>query len=80
MLINRVGTYLIFVGLALIGLFILSDMAAVPTCSLLVIGAVSLALGIFFWFKDPADASQPTGRFSIFKRLSQKKEKKQGKK
>jgi hypothetical protein len=75
MLINRIGTFFILIGLGLIGLFILSDIAESPTCNYLVIGAVLLALGIFLWFKDPRPPSEPTGRFSLL-RKSKTKDKK----
>jgi hypothetical protein len=75
MLINRIGTFFILIGLGLIGLFILSDIAESPTCNYLVIGAILLALGIFLWFKDPRPPSEPTGRFRLLQK-SKKKDKK----
>ncbi len=76
MLINRVGTFFIIVGVALIGLFILSDIADMPTCNLLIFGAILLGLGIFMWFKDPAPPPQSTGRFRMLKRTPKKQDKK----
>lgn len=76
MLVNRVGTFFILMGLFLIGLFIYSDIVDMPMCGLLVSGAVVLALGLFMWFRNPAPPPQPTGRF----RLLQKKSKDQNSK
>jgi hypothetical protein len=76
MLVNRIGTFFTLLGLGMIGIFILSDMARTPSCNYLVIGAVFLGLGIFLWLRDPAPPPQETGRFRILR----KTEKKQGKK
>lgn len=64
------------VGGLLIGLFILSDLAKSPTCGFLIIGGVSMALGVFLWFRDPAPPPQPTGRFRIFRNTKKNPEKK----
>ncbi len=76
MLVNRIGTFCALVGVLLIGLFVLSDMAKTPTCNLLFAGAILLVLGIFLWLKNPAPPPQETGRFRILR----KGDKKQGKK
>ena len=76
MLINRVGTFFILLGITLIALFILSDMAKSPTYGLLVFGFVSLGLGIFMWFRDPPPPKEPTGRFRILKTMNKKPVKK----
>jgi len=67
MLINRLGTFFFLLGLALIGLYVLSDIAKVPTCNLFILGAVSLALGIFLWMRQPGPPPQETGRFRILR-------------
>jgi hypothetical protein len=76
MMSNRIGTFLILVGLLLIGLFAYSDMVKAPVCNLLIFGGVTLALGVFLWFRNPAPPAQPTGRFRIFKGTGKKPEKK----
>jgi hypothetical protein len=76
MLVNRVGTFFILLGLMLIVLFVYSDLVDAPVCSMLIYGGVSLALGVFLWFRNPAPPSQPTGRFRIFKSRGKKDEKK----
>jgi hypothetical protein len=76
MMSNRIGTFLILVGLFLIGLFAYSDMVKAPVCNLLIIGGVTLALGVFLWFRNPTPPGQPTGRFRILKGAGKKQEKK----
>ena len=67
MIVHRVGTFFMLVGLVLIGLFILSDVAGAPTCNFLVIGAVLLVVGAYLWFRNPLPAAPPSERFRIFK-------------
>jgi hypothetical protein len=76
MLINRIGTFFILLGLGLLGLFILSDIADAPSCNFLVFGAILLGIGIFLWLKDPAPPPQPSGRFRLFKRSPKNQDKK----
>jgi hypothetical protein len=66
-MINRVGNFFILIGLFLIGLFVLSDVAKAPTCGFFITGALSLGLGIFLWFKNPRPPSPPSGRFRVLK-------------
>jgi hypothetical protein len=74
MLINRIGTFFILLGVALIALFILSDIAKAPSCGYLIIGAVFLGLGIVLWFRNPAPPPKPSGRFRIFKGSEKKQD------
>lgn len=76
MLINRVGTFFILLGLGMIGLFVLSDVAKAPSCSLLVLGGVCLALGIILWMRDPVKPGPPANRFRLFRSAGKKLEKK----
>lgn len=71
--INRIGTFFILLGIGLIGLFILSDIAQAPTCNFLVLGAVSLIVGIALWFRDPAPQGPPPERFRILKSINKRK-------
>lgn len=73
---HRIGTFFMLVGLLLIGLFIVSDIAQSPSCGYIIIGSVLLVLGIFLWFRDPAPPPQETGRFRILKGVGKKQEKK----
>lgn len=74
-MVNRVGTFFILLGLGLIGLFILSDIAKTPTCNLLIFGGASLALGVFLWFRDPVKPGPPAERFRLFRRKKEEKKK-----
>jgi hypothetical protein len=76
MLINRIGTFFVLMGLGLIGMFVLSDIAKAPTCNLLIFGAISLGLGVFLWMRDPTPPPQQTGRFRILRSGGKKPEKK----
>jgi hypothetical protein len=72
MLINRVGTFFILIGIGLIALFILSDIAKTPSCSFFMAGAVSLGLGIYMWLRDPVQPGPPPDRFRLLKRMRNK--------
>ncbi len=76
MLMKRIGTFFALVGILLIGLFVLSDMAKTPTCNFLFAGAILLVLGIFLWLRNPSPPPQETGRFRVLRSGG----KKQGKK
>ncbi len=76
MLSNRVGTFFIIMGIAFVALYILSDVAKTPTCSLLFIGGIALGLGILLMRRNPGPPPKETGRFRILRGS----EKKQGKK
>lgn len=76
MVVNRIGTFLILVGLLLLALFVYSDLVKAPVCNLLVIGGFSLALGVFLWFRNPVPPQQPSGRFRILKSFGKKQDKK----
>ena len=72
---NRIGVFFTLLGLALIGLFILSDIAKTPSCGFLIIGTVLLALGIFMSLHDPVKPGPPPERFRLLrkKQLDKKK-------
>ncbi len=81
MLMKRIGTFFVLVGILLIGLFVLSDMAHTPTCNFLFAGAILLVLGIFLWLRNPSPPPQDTGRFRILRSGGPRGgDKKQGKK
>ena len=66
-MINRVGNFFILIGLFLIGLFVLSDVAKAPTCGFFIAGALFLGVGISLWIKSPRPPSPPSGRFRVLK-------------
>ncbi len=76
MLTNRIGTFFIVIGLGLIGMFILSDIAKTPSCNLLLFGGISLAVGILLSRQNPGPPPKETGRFRVLHGSG----KKQGKK
>jgi hypothetical protein len=75
-MLYRIGTFLMFVGAILIGLFILSDFAKTPMLNYLLCGGSIFMLGIFLWFKNPLPKAPPSGRFRIMKKAEKKQEKK----
>ena len=78
--IIRVGTFFILLGLGLIGLFVLSDLAKMPSCNYLVFGGLSLGLGVFLWFRDPVKPGPPPDRFQVLKGFGKKPAPKGGQK
>ncbi len=70
---SRVGTFFIWIGLGLIGLFVLSDIAREPVCNLLAFGAIFLVLGIGLWLRGPSRPKQETGRFRVLRSAKKKK-------
>ncbi len=73
---HKVGTFFILLGLLLIVLFVMADMAKAPSCNFFLFGAMFLGLGIFLWFRDPVKPGPPSGRFRILKNSGKKPEKK----
>lgn len=71
--VNRIGTFFILLGIGLIGLFILSDIAQAPTCNFLIVGAILLIVGLALWFRNPAPKGPPPERFRILKSLNKKR-------
>jgi hypothetical protein len=76
MMTNRIGTFLILLGIVLLALFAYSDIVQAPVCNLLISGGLSLGLGIFLWFRNPAPPPPETGRFRLFRSASKKQNKK----
>ncbi len=71
--VNRIGTFLFVVGIGLIVLFILSDLAKAPSCNFLAAGAIALILGILLWVRDPVQPGPKAERFRTARRLFSKK-------
>ncbi len=76
MLTNRIGIFFIIIGIGFIAMYILSDIAKTPTCSLLLIGGVSLGLGILLWRRNPGPPPKETGRFRVLRSSGKKQDKK----
>ncbi|HEX9018896.1 MAG TPA: hypothetical protein VF806_06900 [Anaerolineaceae bacterium] len=73
---NRIGIFFILIGLGLIGLYLLSDVAHSPSCGFLVFGGILLAFGILLWLRNPKPPPQPSGRFRMLKMGQKDQEKK----
>ena len=75
----RVGTFLMVVGIGLVVFFFLSESAGNPDFSFFCWGTISLTLAFVFraQYKKSVD---PSGRFSIVKRLMPKSKEDKGKK
>ncbi len=76
MLTNRIAIFFIIVGIGFIGVYILSDIAKTPTCSLLLIGGVSLGIGILLSRLNPGPPPKETGRFRVLRSPGKKQDKK----
>lgn len=70
---RRIGIFLFLVGLTMIGLFLLSDVADNPAFDLLVIGVAVLGFGLFLLLRNPAKPPAPTERFRGVRSFGQKK-------
>jgi len=66
-IINRLGTFFVWIGAGGVMVFILSDLAHSPIPALLFGGLSCVVLGFYLWWRDPPQPSQ-TNRFRIFKR------------
>lgn len=67
-IINRLGTFFIWLGAAAVMVFILSDVAHSPIPVLLFVGLICVVLGFYLWWRDPPQPSQPSNRFRILKK------------
>jgi len=78
-IIHRIGTFFLLVGIGLFMFFLLSDAGGNPTFRYFCWGLLLLMVG--FGFRARYKRSiQPSGRFSIFKRLMPKSKEDKGKK
>ncbi|HWQ05107.1 MAG TPA: hypothetical protein VN452_07110 [Longilinea sp.] len=67
-IINRLGTFFVWIGAGGVMVFILSDLAHSPIPALLFGGIICVVLGFYLWWRDPPQPSQNRSRFRIFKR------------
>jgi hypothetical protein len=81
MLRQRFGTFFLVIGLALIGLFILTDMGDKPQFGFFFLGVLSIVGGVVLWWRVPSSAPPPSsGRFRLIKSLSNRSKAKAKKK
>jgi len=69
---NRLGSFFLIIGAALVGLFILSDMGDKPLFGYFFFGLVSVVLGLYLRWRSPNPPPPPSGRFGMVKQMSQK--------
>jgi len=69
---NRVGTFLLFVGLVLATLFLFSDMAGVVQIKFLLWGALAIVVGGLIKWKHPLPRADTSGRFRLLTHIKQK--------
>jgi len=67
-LANRVSTFVIVMGIALIGMFVLSIIAGDVQFILLLVGLVLLAIAGFVNFRFPTPEKQQADRFRLLKK------------
>ncbi|MBN1230990.1 MAG: hypothetical protein JXA19_03890 [Anaerolineales bacterium] len=73
MIFRKIGLYFILFGGGLVGLFLISDMAATPEYKLLLSGALLMVLGIYFFSRNKPD-KKDSQRFRLVRSLGRKKE------
>lgn len=66
-IVNRLGTFFIWLGAAAVMIFILSDVAHSPLPLLLFLGLICLVLGFYLWWRDPPE-KQVSNRFRLLKK------------
>jgi hypothetical protein len=71
---RRIGRFLVIIGLGLIGLFVLSDMAQFVNYNFLVIGALVFGIGIFLIITSPKPEPTPNPRFRSLNKILKKEE------
>ena len=63
-IVNRLGTFFIWLGAAAVMVFILSDVAHAPIPVLLFAGLACLVLGFYLWWRDPRSPTSPATAFA----------------
>ena len=72
MLRQRFGTFFLVIGLAMVGLFILSDASNQPQFGLFFLGVVGVLGGVVLWWRAPTRSAlppKPSGRFRLVRSL-----------
>jgi hypothetical protein len=71
---QRIGTFCIVVGAALIGYFILTDLADQPQFGFFFMGVLGVLIGIALWWNTPSLPSEKKAeRFRLLKNRKDKK-------
>ncbi|MBI9051491.1 MAG: hypothetical protein JEZ00_18850 [Anaerolineaceae bacterium] len=69
--LNRIGTFLILVGIAAIALFIVSDISRLPDFRFLLWGAIGLILGSLIKWLNPKPEKKAASRFRILRKRNE---------
>jgi hypothetical protein len=73
MLGQRIGTFLFFVGLLLIVLFVLTDMSGKAQFGYFALGVLGILGGVMLWWRAPsAPPPPPSGRFGLINNLKKR--------
>ncbi len=67
-IVNRLGTFFMWLGSGGVMIFILSDLAHAPIPALLFGGLACIGLGCYLWWRDPRQPAQPSNRFRLLKK------------
>ena len=70
---HRLGNFFIIVGVALVVLFVISDLGDKPAFGYFFFGLVTVVLGVYLRWRSPNQPAAPAGRFTIIKRMRERK-------
>jgi hypothetical protein len=80
-MLRRFSTFALLVGLCLVALFVLSDMARDVNYTFLVLGTLCILLAIGIRISSPTPPpTETSARFRLLKRIMDREEKEKGKK
>jgi len=70
---HRLGNFFTIVGVALVALFVISDLGNQPAFGYFFFGLVTVVLGLYLRWRSPNQPAAPAGRFTIIKRMRERK-------
>lgn len=74
MRINRLGTFIILVGIGALALFIVSDIARMPDFRLLLWGSMALVLGTVIKWLSPKPDKPRANRFRMLRKNNEEED------
>lgn len=77
-IVNRLGTFFVWIGAGGVMIFILSDLAHTPVPAFLFGGLVCIVFGVYLWWHDPRQPAPPSGRFRVLKKRAKTPDQDQG--
>lgn len=72
----RIGTFFVLLGVALVALFVLSDLAQQPDFRLLILGGLGILLGFLLRWSSPPPERPLSSRFRLFRKKREEKSEK----